>query len=44
MTQATEKSAMGKIYMRLLPFAILSYFLAYVGSRPTTMLGSCRDF
>jgi Sugar phosphate permease len=30
MTQATEKSAMAKIYMRLLPFAILSYFLAYV--------------
>src|SRR6201995_4072254 len=30
MTQAIEKSAMGKIYMRLLPFAILSYFLAYV--------------
>ena len=30
MTQAIEKSAMRKIYMRLLPFAILSYFLAYV--------------
>ena len=30
MTQAIEKSAMAKIYMRLLPFAILSYFLAYV--------------
>ena len=30
MTQAIEKSAMTKIYMRLLPFAILSYFLAYV--------------
>ena len=25
-----EKSAMRKIYMRLLPFAILSYFLAYI--------------
>src|ERR1700760_11280 len=30
MTQAIEKSAMAKIYMRLLPFAIVSYFLAYV--------------
>ena len=30
MTEAIEKSAMTKIYMRLLPFAILSYFLAYV--------------
>src|SRR6476469_4211823 len=30
MAQAIEKSAMAKIYMRLLPFAILSYFLAYV--------------
>ena len=30
MTQAIEKSAMAKIYMRLLPFAILSYFLAYI--------------
>src|SRR6478735_4785949 len=30
MTQAIEKSAMAKIYVRLLPFAILSYFLAYV--------------
>jgi ACS family tartrate transporter-like MFS transporter len=27
---AIEKSAMRKIYMRLLPFAIFSYFLAYV--------------
>jgi ACS family tartrate transporter-like MFS transporter len=27
---AIEKSAMRKIYLRLLPFAILSYFLAYV--------------
>jgi MFS transporter, ACS family, tartrate transporter len=27
---AIEKSAMRKIYIRLLPFAILSYFLAYV--------------
>ena len=30
MDQAIEKSAMRKIYMRLLPFAVLSYFLAYV--------------
>ena len=30
MDDAIEKSAMSKIYMRLLPFAILSYFLAYV--------------
>jgi ACS family tartrate transporter-like MFS transporter len=27
---AIEKSAMRKIYVRLLPFAILSYFLAYI--------------
>jgi ACS family tartrate transporter-like MFS transporter len=27
---AIEKSAMRKIYVRLLPFAVLSYFLAYV--------------
>ena len=25
-----EKSCMRKIYLRLLPFAILSYFLAYI--------------
>ena len=30
MAQDIEKSAMAKIYIRLLPFAILSYFLAYV--------------
>jgi MFS transporter, ACS family, tartrate transporter len=30
MHTAIEKSAMQKIYIRLLPFAILSYFLAYV--------------
>jgi MFS transporter, ACS family, tartrate transporter len=30
MDTAIEKSAMRKIYIRLLPFAILSYFLAYV--------------
>lgn len=30
MDSAIERSAMRKIYMRLLPFAILSYFLAYV--------------
>jgi len=30
MTDLVEKSAMRKIYIRLLPFAILSYFLAYV--------------
>ena len=29
MNEAVEKSAMRKIYIRLLPFAILSYFLAY---------------
>jgi hypothetical protein len=27
---AIEKSAMRKVYMHLLPFAILSYFLAYI--------------
>jgi MFS transporter, ACS family, tartrate transporter len=30
MDGAIEKSAMRKVYMRLLPFAILSYFLAYI--------------
>ena len=30
MSDAIEKSAMRKIYIRLLPFAILSYFLAYI--------------
>ena len=30
MDTAIEKSAIRKIYMRLLPFAIFSYFLAYV--------------
>src|SRR6202022_1701754 len=30
MDGAVEKSAMRKIYMRLLPFAILSYILAYI--------------
>ena len=30
MAQAIEASAMRKIYLRLLPFAIVSYFLAYV--------------
>jgi hypothetical protein len=28
--EAIEKSAMRKVYLRLLPFAILSYFLAYI--------------
>src|SRR5689334_442460 len=30
MEQSVEKSALRKIYVRLLPFAVLSYFLAYV--------------
>src|SRR5580700_5532256 len=30
MDEAIEKSAMRKVYMRLLPFAVLSYFLAYI--------------
>ena len=30
MDATIEKSALRKIYIRLLPFAILSYFLAYV--------------
>src|SRR2546421_1069526 len=30
MDEAIEKSAMRKVYVRLLPFAILSYFLAYI--------------
>ena len=28
--KAVEKSAMRKIYLRLLPFAILSYFVTYI--------------
>src|SRR5215813_226586 len=30
MDDAVEKSAMRRIYWRLLPFAVLSYFLAYI--------------
>jgi len=30
MDVAIEHSAMRKIYLRLLPFAVLSYFLAYI--------------
>jgi pimeloyl-ACP methyl ester carboxylesterase len=30
MDDIIEKSAMRKIYLRLLPFAVLSYFLAYI--------------
>src|SRR6516165_9946424 len=30
MDDAVEKSAMRKIYFRLLPFAVLSYFLTYI--------------
>src|ERR1700716_2053299 len=30
MDAAIEKSAMRKIYLRLLPFAVLSYILAYI--------------
>jgi MFS transporter, ACS family, tartrate transporter len=30
-SNAVEKSAMRKIYLRLLPFAVLAYILAYVG-------------
>src|SRR5580658_8269798 len=30
MEDALEKSAMRKIYLRLLPFAVLTYFLAYI--------------
>src|SRR6188472_1963224 len=30
MDEAIEKSAMRKVYMRLLPFAVLSYILAYI--------------
>jgi MFS transporter, ACS family, tartrate transporter len=30
MDQSIERSALRKIYLRLLPFAVLSYFLAYV--------------
>ena len=30
MTQPIEKSAMTKIYKRLLPFAVVSYLLAYI--------------
>ena len=30
MEASFEKSAMRKIYLRLLPFAVLSYILAYI--------------
>src|SRR5437764_14973614 len=30
MPAAVEKSCMRKVYLRLLPFAVLSYFLAYI--------------
>src|SRR5438045_9298360 len=30
MDSAIEKSAMRKIYLRLLPFAVFAYFLAYI--------------
>ena len=30
MELVVERSAMRKIYLRLLPFAVLSYFLAYI--------------
>lgn len=30
MQQSVERSALRKIYLRLLPFAVLSYFLAYI--------------
>ena len=30
MTDAIERSAMRKIYLRLLPLAVLSYLLAYI--------------
>jgi len=30
MDGAIEKSAVRKVYMRLLPFAILNYLLAYI--------------
>src|SRR3954470_13213614 len=30
MDEALEKSAVRKVYMRLLPFAILTYFLCYI--------------
>jgi hypothetical protein len=44
MDDAVEKSAMRKIYMRLLPFAILSYVLAYI-DRITTFRRRCqRDY
>ena len=31
--QALERSAMRKIYLRILPFAVLSYVLAYIDRR-----------
>src|SRR5437763_1520913 len=34
----SEKSAMPTIYRRLLPFAVLSYFLAYIDRRQVTII------
>ena len=40
MEAAIEKSAMRKIYLRLLPFAIFSYFLAYIDRINVSFAGS----
>jgi hypothetical protein len=42
MDGAVEKSAMRKIYMRLLPFAILSYVLAYIDRINVSFAGLLR--
>src|SRR3954454_10015569 len=39
MNDSIEKSAMRKIYVRLLPFAILSYFLAYIDRINVSLAG-----
>jgi hypothetical protein len=41
MDVALEKSAMRKIYIRLLPFAVLSYILTYIELSPN--LGDGKD-
>ena len=44
MTNAIERSAMRKIYLRLLPLAVLSYLLAYIDRINVGLVGlTMRD-
>ena len=42
MDGAVETSAMSKIYLRLLPFAVLSYMLAYIDRINVSLPGTMR--